>query len=144
VSLAAMVFGAPARVASLAELGATGVDEQAAIILGYDGGQLAVLTAAIRTPGPHEAIILGTEGSIRLHEPWWRPTPMTLARDGRPDELIDEPAVGNGYNYEAAEVMRCLREGRTESDVIALDESLSIMRTLDAIRAQWGLRYPGE
>ena len=144
VSLAAMIFGAPSRIASLADLGATGVDEQAAIVLGYDDGQLAVLTAAIRTAGPHEALILGTEGSIRLHEPWWRPTQMTLARNGQPDELIDEPAVGNGYNYEAAEVMRCLREGRTESDVISLDESLSIMRTLDAIRAQWGLRYPGE
>jgi hypothetical protein len=25
-----------------------------------------------------------------------------------------------------------------------LDESLEIMRTMDAIRALWGLKYPGE
>ena len=69
---------------------------------------------------------------------------MTLSVDNRPDELIDMPVVGNGYNYEAAEVGRCLREGRTESEVMPLDETLAIMRTLDEVRAQWGLRYPGE
>jgi hypothetical protein len=40
--------------------------------------------------------------------------------------------------------MRCLREGKTESDVMPLDETLALMRTLDTLRAQWGLRYPGE
>jgi len=41
-------------------------------------------------------------------------------------------------------VIRCLREGRLESPVMPLDETLSIMRTLDQVRAQWGLRYLGE
>jgi len=47
-------------------------------------------------------------------------------------------------HYEALDVMGCMRQGRLESDVIPLDESLAIMETLDSIRAQWGLRYPGE
>jgi dihydrodiol dehydrogenase / D-xylose 1-dehydrogenase (NADP) len=41
-------------------------------------------------------------------------------------------------------VIRCLREGALESPVMPLEESLSIMRTLDEIRAQWGLHYPVE
>ena len=134
VSLAWMVLGPPSRVVTLAELGATGVDEQAAMLFGYPGGQLAVLTCATRTGAPHEALLLGTEGMIRLHDAWWRPTAMTLSVAGRPDELIEIPASGNGYGYEAAEVTRCLRAGRLESDVMPLDE----------VRAQWGLRYPGE
>jgi predicted dehydrogenase len=144
VSLAAMLLGAPSDIASLAQLGATGVDEQAGIVMRYDGGRLAVLTTAIRTSSPHEALILGTAGHIKVHDAWWKPSTLTLVRDGKLEEPIDVPAVGNGYNYEAAEVMRCLREGRTESATMPLDESLAIMRTLDAIRAQWGLRYPGE
>ena len=40
--------------------------------------------------------------------------------------------------------MTCLRQSRLESGIMPLDESLAIMETLDAIRAQWGLRYPGE
>jgi dihydrodiol dehydrogenase / D-xylose 1-dehydrogenase (NADP) len=52
--------------------------------------------------------------------------------------------AGNGYNYQIEEVNRCLREGKTESTIMALDETLSIMRTLDDIRFQWGLKYPME
>ena len=40
--------------------------------------------------------------------------------------------------------MRCLEAGKKESDVMPLDETLSVMRTMDGIRAAWGLRYPGE
>jgi predicted dehydrogenase len=144
VSLASMIFGAPSSVASMAHLGATGVDEQAALILGHSAGRLAVLTCATRTNSPHEVLLLGTAGRITIDEPWWRPTAMTLVVDGRPQEQFDLEAVGNGYNYEAAEVMRCLRAGRRESDILPLDETLSIMRTLDTARAQWGLKYPGE
>ena len=144
VSLVAMLLGAPADIVSLAQLGTTGVDEQAGIVMRYDGGRLAVLTTAIRTSSPHEALMLGTTGHIKVHDAWWKPSALTLVRDGKPEQPIDVPAVGNGYNYEAAEVMRCLREGRTESEIMPLDESLAIMRTLDAIREQWGLRYPGE
>jgi len=51
---------------------------------------------------------------------------------------------GNGYNYEAAEVVRCIQEGKTESEVMPLDESISIMNTMDDLRAQWNLKYPAE
>ena len=38
--------------------------------------------------------------------------------------------------------MDCLRSGRVESEIMPLDESLSIMKTLDMLRKQWGLKYP--
>jgi hypothetical protein len=40
--------------------------------------------------------------------------------------------------------MACVRKGKLESDVMPLDESLSIMKTLEAIRQQWGLRYAAD
>ncbi len=144
VSMASMIFGPPSDIVSLTHLGETGADEQTAVTLRYDKGQLAVLTTATRTAGPVDVLIRGTEGSIRIL-PWWlRATRMLLVRPGQADELIELPIAGNGYNYEAAEVMRCLRAGLTESDLMPLDESLELMRTLDAIRAPWGLKYPGE
>lgn len=144
VSLASMIFGAPARMASLAYLGATNVDEQAGMILGYSGGQMAVLSTAIRTTTPMEALISGTEGQIRIHSLFWRPTRLTVSVYGKETNEIDMPLVGNGYNYEAQEVARCLRTGLLESDVMPLDETLAIMKTMDELRAQWGLRYPME
>lgn len=144
VSLASMVFGPPAHVASMAHLGATGVDEQAAMILGYERGQLAVLSTAIRTATPQEATLVGTEGWMRIHSQWWHPTTLTVTVKGREDQAIRLPFEGNGYHYEAAEVMRCLRAGKLESEVMPLDETLAIVKTMDKIRAQWGLKYPME
>jgi predicted dehydrogenase len=144
VSLASMVFGGePERIASLADIGETGVDEQGAAILGYGPGRMVIAWTAVRTNTPHESTIIGTEGTIRIERPSWAATKLTLVRQGG-EERIDLPFPGNGYQFEAAEVARCLRAGRLESDVMPLDESLAIMRTLDRIRAQWGLTYPME
>jgi hypothetical protein len=68
---------------------------------------------------------------------------MTLTRNGK-DELIEVPHDGNGYNYQAIEVANCVRAGKLESDVMPLDETLALMRTMDAIRSQSGLKYPTE
>ena len=143
VSLASMVFGGPpTKIASLAHLGETGVDEQSAFVLGHGGGELAVLYTAIRTGTAHEARIMGTEGSIYIPQ-FWHPQEAVVSAGGA-EERIEASFDGNGYNYEAVEVMECLRSGKLESDVMPLDESLSIMETLDQIRAQWGLKYPME
>lgn len=144
ISLASMLLGKPNRIASLAHLGQTGADEQAAIILGFPDGQLAVLSSAIRTQTPWEAFIAGTEGLIKIPADWWRPQRFSILTEGKPEQVFEYPFTGNGYNYEAAETMRCLRAGLLESPIMPLDETLAIMETMDAIRAQWGLVYPGE
>jgi predicted dehydrogenase len=144
LSFASMVLGTPTRVVGLAELGETGSDEQSAFILSYPGGQLAVLSCAVRTETPQEARIFGTKGYIRIHSQFWRPRAMTLTLNGKADEVIDVPHEGNGYNYQAMEVATCVRAGKLESTVMPLDESLALMRTMDEIRGQWGLKYPTE
>jgi predicted dehydrogenase len=144
VSLSSMVLGAPDRVTGLATMVETGVDEAAGIVLGYPQGQIAVLSTAVRVNTPWEAAILGTEGRILIHNAWWKPERFTLVRSGQPNETIESKSESTGFNYEAAEVGRCLRQGKLESDVMPLDETVSIMRTLDTLRAQWGLKYPME
>jgi predicted dehydrogenase len=144
LSLASMLLGPPTQIASWAHLGKTGVDERAGMVLGYDQGQMAVLHTALRTNTPQEALIMGTEGWIRLHSPWWCPDTFTITAPGREDETQQLPFEGNGYGHEAAEVMHCVRSGRLESDVMPLDETLQIMGTMDQIRAQWDLKYPME
>lgn len=143
LSLAHMVLGTPDRITSMAELGSTGVDEQTAFILGYDSGPIAVLSTAIRTNTPHEATIIGTSGWIKIHSPWWISDILTLKTDGQV-QMISCPFVGNGYNYEAVEAGDCIRAGKTESDIMPLDETLALIKIMDQIRAQIGLKYPME
>ena len=58
--------------------------------------------------------------------------------------MIELPLAGNGYNYEAQEVARCLGTGELESPIMPLDETVALMRILDVARAQIGLKYPME
>ncbi|MBX3060638.1 MAG: Gfo/Idh/MocA family oxidoreductase [Anaerolineae bacterium] len=144
LALAHMVFGAPTQIAGMAHLGETGVDEQAAIILGYEEGELALLHTAVRTETVQEAVIMGTDGRIKIHFPWWQPTRLTLTISGQTGQEIDLPFLGNGYNYEAAAVMECLRSGKIQHPLMPWSITLALQDTMDNIRAQWGLRYPAD
>ena len=139
VSLARMVFGeSPVETCGSAELGQSGVDEQSAWIFRYASGALAVMSSAVRTNTPHEAVICGSEGRIRIPD-FWHPTRLFL---GEKEQAFD--IAGNGYGYEAAELARCVGEGLLESPLLPLDETLAIQADLDRIRGQWGLRYPAD
>lgn len=144
VSMASMLFGAPSRITSTAQIGVTGVDEQAAIIFEYGPRQLATLHTSLLTETPQEAILQGSRARIRVEGPIYRPSRLVLSVAGLEDRVFEVPYRGNGYTHEAAEVMRCLRAGELESRVMSLNETLSIMRTMDEIRGQWGLRFPME
>jgi len=144
ISLASMLLGEPSEIISTATLGETGVDEQSVVVMKYAGGQISISTSAVRTTTPWEAFIMGTDGMIHIPHAWWKPQSFTLRANGKPDERFDLPFTGNGYNYEAIEVGRCLRAGELESSVMPLAETLSIMRMMDTARAQWGLVYPTE
>ncbi len=139
VSLATRLLGEPARIQSSAVLGRSGVDEQAAMLLEYAGGRQALLSSSIRTETGHAAVLSGSEGRLRIEAPFWKSQRLTLK-----DEAIELPFRGNGYPHQALEVARCLVEGQLESPRMSHAFSLSVLRTLDAIRRPWGLRYPAD
>jgi predicted dehydrogenase len=144
VSLAYFLLGEPSFVGGAARFGSTGVDEEGIALLGYEDGAQAVLTMALRLESPRDACILGTDGSIWIPEPWWKSERITLRQEGRGDRTIDLPRLENGFIYQAEEMMKLIREGRTESAVMPLEDSLAVMRIMDRIRERWELRYPME
>jgi hypothetical protein len=46
--------------------------------------------------------------------------------------------------FQAAEAERLVSEGLIASDILPPQETVAVMATLDAVREQIGLRYPGE
>ena len=144
LQLASMVYGRqPSDIVSQYTLGSTGVDELSVSVFKYSDYEMATITAAIRLTTPHEARIMGTNGYITVPD-FWHPSELTVVRSGQAPETLHFDNVGNGYNYQADEVARCIRAGLTESAVMPLDETAAIMETMDRIRADWGLRYPVE
>jgi predicted dehydrogenase len=144
LSFASWLFGKPKRIQSAARLGSTGVDEHAVMQLIYEDGELAALSSAIRLKMPIEVLLAGTEGYLTIHEPFYKANRFTITPvEGEP-RSYSVPYEGNGYQFQALEVMRCLQAGSLESPTMPLDETLQIMQTMDAIREQWGLKYPNE
>ena len=145
VSFASMVLGAqPVEVRAVAHLCGTGVDEDCGVILQYESGALATAHCSVGAQTPVEARIIGEDGWIHVHAPFYAATAATLRHSDGKEEHAQLPLTGNGYNYQAAAVMDCLRAGQLQSPVMPLDESLAIMQLLDRVRAQIGLVYPGE
>lgn len=144
LNLAVMLCGEPVGIETTANLGATGVDEEAAILLRHAGGQLSTLSCSLRVNTPREAHILGTDGRITICFPWWGSTRIVRHGADGGDETMDLPSRGGGYTHEAEEFMDMIRAGNLESEIMSWGDSLAVMRTMDTIRGQWGLRYPTE
>ncbi len=145
VSFAHLLLGPPDQVRAWADLTDDGVDESTAMILGYDSGAMAVLSCSLSAEDARGAVVHGTEGRIEIPTDFYNPQTVILRRDGHdPQTLVAEPQSGNGYGHQAREVMRCLREKRTQSDLVPLQGTLDVMGTLDKVRELVGVRYPGE
>jgi predicted dehydrogenase len=176
ISLAYDLLGEPSAIAACATIGATGVDEQSSVTLTYPGGAMAVIASSLRALGENQAVIMGANARLSIHEPVISPLKCSL-RKFKPTTLQASPQAGllnrlktsaavrtlaqplmsrlgersivrsfngNGKNYEAEEVVRCLREGRVESKVMPLTDTVAVMRIMDDARKQFGLQYPGE
>ncbi len=141
--LSASLFGAsPEKAESFAHIGPTGVDENAALLLKYPGGQIAAMTCGVHAHGHNTASIIGTDGRIELPTFWTADT-VRLIKGGHTEEL-KFPMDVNGFEYEIREVADCVRKGLVESPNLPLEESIAILDTMDGFRRQWGLKYPGE
>ncbi|MBC7570656.1 MAG: Gfo/Idh/MocA family oxidoreductase [Spirosoma sp.] len=136
-----LMLGMPERVKASAIFGHTGVDEQCGMVLTYPNGELAMLDSTLRTTTPCEAFVHGTGGQIRVHSRWHETIGLTLERSGHDPEPMTFPRQTFGYDYEAVHVMQCLAEGRTESPVWSLIDSLNLMTLLDTVRAEAGIVY---
>lgn len=129
VSFAHMIFGdSPVVTTATAQLGETGIDEMSEWTLTFPNGGIAKGQSSVIKVLKNEAIILGTMGSIRIPD-FWHPKEFYL------NEVRNEaPYDGLGFQFEANEVMDCLRSGKKESNDLPLEYSLSVMRTIDLIR----------
>lgn len=84
ISLAHFLLGAPEEIAGRASIGPTGVDEQESLLFSHGGGALAVLTSSLRSRLRNEAVIIGTQGHLRIHEPFYAPRRVSWTRSVEP------------------------------------------------------------
>ena len=145
VSFAFDLFGLPSTVQALAAKTETGVDRQTAIVFGYGEGQQALLHAALDARGPSTAVIIGTEGRIEIDPVWYAPTTFTVFdSEDAIIERFEQKITHRGMQFQAWELERLIGAGQTAGEILPPEETVQIMETLDEIRRQIGLTYPGE
>ena len=151
LSLAMQVLpeeGEPQEVQAWATIPGSGIDESTTMVLSYASGAVVSLGTSfvpdVPNVLPSRAFISGSGGWIDIPRRIHRPPEFTLYQSGAEPETVSMPDEGNGYTYEAAEVVRCVREGLTESPVIRWESTLTTMRILNRVRERIGLIYPGE
>jgi predicted dehydrogenase len=145
ISFAWNVLGKPEEILAMARIKETGVDAEVATMFRHAGGAMSTTISTLDNGGPNVASILGTQARIEIAPVWYMPASFRLI--DRDEKVIEEYASaveGRGMQYQAAEIEKLVASGRLSGEIMPVEESISIMQTLDTIRAQIGLRYPGE
>jgi predicted dehydrogenase len=145
LTLAHLVLGEPERLTAVANLSASGIDLDIAIAGLYPGGATAALTASMTSQSPRTASVATEIGCFDLPRDFHHPGRLQWTRSGGAPEWIepDESVVGRGYGNEILEVHRCLRAGALTSELVPPRQTLSLMRQMDTVRSQIGVRYRG-
>lgn len=144
ISFAWDMLGAPQSIRAWASFRETGADRQVGTVFGYADGAVATTLSSSDSAGPNRAAVVGTAGRIEIDRTWYSPTTFRVYdNDNRLIETFDGSVEGRGMQYQAVEMERLVSSG-SNSVILPPAQSVAIMQTLDEIRAQIGLRYPGE
>lgn len=143
LNFARMYFGTDiVRTVTNCHLGPSGMDMMESISLSFRDGRMANLQAGCLTLNDRQGIISGKEGYIRIDNVNC-PERIEVWRNYELVEVYERPeGMVNGYEYQVLECKRCLEAGLTESPMMPHEETLSIMRQMDALRKDWGVKYP--
>ncbi len=146
VSYASFVLGTPTSITSVGRLTPTGVDGQVSAILQSTAGAQALVDTTLWAKTPTTATISGSKARLELAGDFYSPGPVELISvSGERLRWDNNPIPGHaGLCYQAVDAARRVSEGALESALLPLSETVSILETLDAIRGQVGVVYPGE
>lgn len=147
VSFAQMVLGGLEDLKVSGSLTDTGVDADVTVLASSarHAGAYALLETTLRSRTLNDAVVSGTLGRAHLHETFYAPGRLVVELlDGRSAEYTHDGDPADGLAFEAAEAARRISAGETQSPLMSWEDTLGVMETLDAIRADLGVRYPGE
>jgi predicted dehydrogenase len=137
-------MGVPSQVIAKASFTPTGSEDSINIIFGYEDGRMATLYSSFRTAAGIGCDILCEKGNLFFSRGRDMSQRLVVAMHGKESTEYSLLPDGMGYQFEAMEVMRCLDEGKLESDVVPLSFSRDLMNTLDRIREAAGIAFPQE
>ena len=144
ISFAHMILGNPTSITSKAVMTDRGVDAQTSMIFSYDNGAQAVLTTTMIEQTPCRAVVAGLHGWLEIDRTFYNPASMrVILNDGSVTEY-PSAYTGHGLREQAESFKQIVQSGAVESKVLTWKDTVDIMKSMDTVRSQIGLRYPFE
>jgi len=105
-----------------------------------------VLHNQLDARGPLNATVIGSAGRIEIDATWYAATDFRLYNTENVliESFPGRNIVGRGMQYQALALERVVQTGDLSYAPVTPEQSVAIMETLDTVRSQIGLRYPGE
>ena len=145
LNFASMVLGDEVEdVTSACVKTSTGVDAQSSIVLRYRDGKMATLHTTVLAATEQYGIIYGTKGYLIAHNINNIDRISLFGPDRSLRREITVPKQITGYEYEVEACRRALETGALECPEMPHAQTLRMMEQMDALRRDWGVRYPFE
>ncbi len=130
VNVARFLAGEPERVVGERVANENRVDLRFVGVLRHGGGVISYFDSGIDVPVREELEVVGSNGTIVVHDPWHHVDPLLEVRRGGDVERIRFDR-GNSYRYEVENVSRAAR-GQAEL-LLGREDAVAQARALDAL-----------
>ena len=145
INFAMMVFHSEIRdVTSAAVMSPKGIDWMNSITLTFEDGKMAVLHSNMLAQTDREGVINGSKGYIEIQNINNCEEIRVFDLDRKMTARYQVPEQINGYEYEVTACQKAIESGSVECDEMPHSETLKVMKLMDKIRGQWGMKYPCE
>jgi len=144
INFALMAFGSDiAGITSSCSKNEYGVDTHNTVILDYTDGRTAILHSNMNSNTDLKGIIYGSKGRIEFENINNCEGINVLLNDGTVTRY-ETPKQITGFEYEVEASLEAIRQGKTECEQMPHSEILRVMKIMDNLRAEWGIKYPFE
>lgn len=134
------VLGAPKSVTTSGSLASTGVDQQSISTLGYAGEAQAIVSCSLLSFLGQTGVIGGSAAHLEFDDSFMSPSSFRVLQYGH-DPLEFNPSGQlwrGGLCYQATAAAQYVSDGRTESPLHSLDDSIAVLEVLHSARQQLG------
>lgn len=120
------------------------VDAQSNVTIIFEDGVLASLQSSMLTNMNRKGILYGERGHIEVDNIINFEQLRVYDEDGNLMSLYNRPPQITGFEYQVRECIKNISEGRIESEKMPHAETIRIMKIMDTLRKEWGIKYPFE
>ena len=116
-----------------------GVDLHTVVNIKYENGAIATITSAININKPASAYVYGTKGYIYF-PCFFSAQDFYIDINGKREHIVKN-SLGEGFEEEIIEANNCINAGKTESDILPVNETIRIIQQMDYVRQNIGVKY---